>query len=248
MAHSFSLLLLTATVGEYVATKVDSDLPGRRGNTRSGEATADATVLEAMRQLTADVSSDRTESTPRGVEEAYRVTYTLLQRLYQVDTVEGLAPIWGRLARGSKGETQSIIQHELTKVCGGRGLSPDVYCPAVTTSIKQLVTDLNFAGHGPDNITVSCQPFLVVYSGTEDHYRAMDAATVANQLDQGTANASLAKIREIRSREKLKMPKDLNQVNYTLRRYAVLAHTLFQARSRSDQPLSGVPVGPRQHL
>lgn len=58
---------------------------------------------------------------------------------------------------------------------------------------------------------------------------------VANQLDQGMANASLADIREIRDKEKVKLPRDLNQVSYyTLQRYAVLAHTLFQGPGTSN--------------
>ena len=91
-----------------------------------------------------------------------------------------------------------------------------------------MVANLNFAGHGPDDLTAGCQQFLVTYTGTEDHYRAMDQAMVANQLDQGTANASLADIREIREKERVKLPQDLNQVSYTLQRYAILVSTLFQ--------------------
>ncbi|KAI2512522.1 adenylate kinase [Fragilaria crotonensis] len=52
---------------------------------------------------------------------------------------------------------------------------------------------------------------------------------VANQLEQeGTANATLADIRDIRDKEKVKMPQDLHQVSLALQRYAVLVHTLFQ--------------------
>jgi hypothetical protein len=89
--------------------------------------------------------------------------------------VEELAPLWGCLARGGKSEQQSILQQELTRVCTGQGLTPDVYCPVVTSGLKQMVASLNFAGHGPDDLAAGCQPFLVAYSGTEDHYRAMDS-------------------------------------------------------------------------
>lgn len=61
--------------------------------------------------------------------------------------------------------------------------TPDIYCPVVTTGLKQLVKSLNFAGHGPDDLTGGCQPFLVAYTGPEDHYQALDSATEANQLD-----------------------------------------------------------------
>lgn len=105
----------------------------------------------------------------------------------------------------------------------------DVYCPAVTSGLKQMRTSFNFAGHGPDDLTGCCQePIAVAYTGSEDHYRALDSAMEANQLNQGAANASLADIREIRENEKVKLPRDLNQVSYTLQRFAVLVHVLFQ--------------------
>jgi hypothetical protein len=135
--------------------------------------------------------------------DTYRETCTVLQRYCQVETVEELAPLWGRLARGGKGEQQSILQQELTRVCAARGLTPDVYCLVMTTGVEQMVASLNFAGHGPDNLTAGCQPFLVTYTGTDDHYSAaMNNAMVANQLDQGVANASLADICKIREKAK----------------------------------------------
>ena len=98
-------------------------------------------------------------------------------------------------------------------VLSGRGLTPDPYCPAVTTGLKQVITSLNFAGNGPDDLTAGCQPFVVVHTSQHDHYRALDDAMVASQLDQGTANASLADIRDIREKEKVKLPQDVNQAS-----------------------------------
>ena len=129
---------------------------------------------------------------------SYRETYTVLQRYCHVASVEELAPIWARLARGSKSEDQSILQQELTRTCTSWGLLPDIYCPIVTTALKQMVNSLNFAGHGPDDLSAGCQPFMVTYTNAEDHYSAMNTAMVAIQLDQGTTNTSLADIREIR--------------------------------------------------
>jgi hypothetical protein len=91
-----------------------------------------------------------------------------------------------------------------------------------------MVTSFNFAGHGSDDLSTGCQPFLIVYTGAGDYYRAQESAAVAAQLDQGSANASLADIRELKSSEKVKMPKDLHHVSLTLQRFAVLVHTLFQ--------------------
>jgi hypothetical protein len=230
VAQHFPLLLMPGAVSTYVASKLDRDLPGRQG--RQAPAPTDGaggdTLAAAIRLLAEKADGERPPREPKSVAEVYRETHPVLQRFCQVENVEGLAPIWGRLARGSKGELQSILQQELIKVCTGRGLTPDVYSPAVTSKLKQLVTSLNFVGNGPDDIASGCQPFLVTYTGADDHYRALDQATVAEQLDRGSTNASLADIREIREKERVKMPQDLNQVLYTLRRYAILVHTLFQ--------------------
>lgn len=228
-------MLMPVAVSDYVTSKVSSDLLGRTGGGGGAPAAlvggADA-MAAAVQQLAANVGRGTRE--PRGVLEAYRETYTVLQRYCQVETVEELPPLWSRLARGAKGEQQSILQQELTRVCVERGLTPDIYCPVVTTGLKQLVKSLNFTGHGPDDLTGVCQPFLVTYTGPEDHYRSLDNATEANQLDQGTANASLADIREIRDKEKIRLPQDLNQASYTLQGFAVLAHTLFQGPGVSN--------------
>ncbi|KAI2500160.1 adenylate kinase [Fragilaria crotonensis] len=193
-------------------------------------------MVTAVQQLTATMGEvgGRTTREPKGIMDAYRETYPVLLRYCQVNSVDELAPLWNRLARGSKGEQQSIIQQELTKVCVDRGLTPDLYCPAVTTSLKQMIASLNFVGNGPDDLGAGCQPFLVVYTSQAEHYRALDEANVANQLDQGTASASLADIRDIRDKEKVKLPRDLNQVSLTLRRFAILAHTLFQGPGDSN--------------
>ena len=235
VAQAFPLLLLPVAVSDYAAAKVLHDLPGRHGPRVATAAHAADPMIAAVQQLAENVGTAGGRGRePKGVLDAYRETYTVLQRYCQVAAVDDLAPLWKRLARGGKGEQQSILQQELTRVCSTRGLTPDVYCPAVSTGLKQMVASLNFAGHGPDDLTAGCQPFLVTYTGTDDHYRAMDHAMVANQLDQGTANASLADIREIREKEKVKLPRDLNQVSYTLQRYAVLVHTLFQGPGASN--------------
>ena len=236
MAQSFPMFLLPAAVSDYAAAKVLSDLPGRHGP-RVAATTAHAMdpMIAAIQQVAENVGDAGGRGRePKGVMEVYRETYTVLQRYCQVAAVEELAPLWNRLARGGKGEQQSILQQELTRVCVARGLTPDVYCPAVSTGLKQMMASPNFAGHGPDDLTARCQPFRITYTGTDDHYRAMDHAMVANQLDQGMANASLADIRELREKEKVKFPCDLNQVSYTLQRYAVLGHPLFQGPGASN--------------
>lgn len=99
--------------------------------------------------------------------------------------MEELAPIGSCLAQWlSKGKQQSIIQQEMTGVCVARGLTPNLYSPAVTTGIKQLVASHNIAGNGPNNLPAGCQSFLVqVYTNQSDHYRAKDDVMVANKLD-----------------------------------------------------------------
>lgn len=138
VAYSFALMLLPEAVSEYVATKVLTDLPGRKmlgGGARGGTQDTMAAALQQLADSVGGVST-RGEREPRGVMESYRETYPLLLRHCHVTTVEELAPIWGRLARGSKGEQQSILQQELARVCTERGLMTDVYCPAVTSGLK----------------------------------------------------------------------------------------------------------------
>jgi hypothetical protein len=236
------LVLLPEAVSEYVARKVQTDLPSYRGlldpnqpAAREGRDGDMVQLLGAVQQMAETLGGNAAlQPRPAGrgeqksVDEVYKETYGILLRFGQVDQVAHLAPIWSRLANCAKGEQQSVLQQELTKVCLARGLAPELYCPVVTTGVKQMVTTFQFAGHGGDDLTSGCQPFLVSYTGSGDYYRAQDTAAVAVQLDQGSTNASLADIRELRSTEKVKMPKDLHQVSLTLQQFAVLVHTLFQ--------------------
>ena len=231
--HRFPILLLPPPVGEYVATKVHSDLPGVRGaNGRGGVAGPEVEQLVgAVNRLAENAVGNNDRNANREAKtiiDTYRETYTLLLRFCQVNTVDNVAPLWSRLANCSKNEQQSVIQQELTKVCLGRGLAPDIYCPVETTGLRQMVISLNFPGFGPDDLASGCQPFLVTYTGASDYYRAQENASVAQQLEQGAANATLADIRELKEKERIKLPRDLAQVGLTLQRYAVLVHALFQ--------------------
>ena len=229
VAQQFPLLLLPEAISDCVAAKVAADLPGRRGG-GAVQPSMDqmAVAMQMLAENVGGAGGGRNAREPKGVAEAYRETFPVLLRYCHVPTVDDVAPLWARLANGTKSEQQSVMQQELTRVCVGRGLTPDLYCPVVTSSLKQMIISLNFAGNGPDDLTAGCHPFMVVYTGASDHYRALDQAMVANQLDQGTANASLSDIRDIREKERVKMPRDLHQVSLTLQRYAVLAHALFQ--------------------
>jgi hypothetical protein len=143
--------------------------------------------MVAVQKLAENVGEGSGPREPKGVMDAYRETYAVLQRYCQVAAVEELAPLWSCLARGGKSEQQSILQQELTRVGTGRGLTPDVYCPVVTSCLKQMIMSKSeLCRSWPRRSDGGCQPFLVTYTGTEDHYRAMDAAMVANQLDRGT--------------------------------------------------------------
>lgn len=233
------VLLLPEAVSEHVARKVQTDLPNLRGlhNQPAGGGGGGAElgqVLGAVQRMADALGGTnanwqpRPAREPKTVDEVYKETYGILLRFCQADHVDHLAPLWSRLANCAKGEQQAVLQQELTRVCLARGLAPELYCPVVTTGLKQMVTSFNFAGHGSDDLTTGCQPFLIVYTGSGDYYRAQESAAVATQLDQGSTNATLADIRELRSTEKIKMPKDLHHVSLTLQRYAVLVHTLFQ--------------------
>jgi hypothetical protein len=73
-------------------------------------------VATAVQQLAENVGGEggRSGREPIDVMEAFRETYTNLQRYCHMSTVEEL-PLWNRLARGGKGEQdKSILQQELT--------------------------------------------------------------------------------------------------------------------------------------
>lgn len=239
-------------VYEFLMSKVHADLPATRpvaeggGNRALGAgagipAGADlALLVRALAEVRGQGARERQEDDerePKRITEVYRETYPTLLRHCRVDNAEEVAPLWRRLANASKGEQHSIIQHELSKVCLMRGLSPELYCPIVTTAVKQTITSFTFAGAGVDDLASGCNPFLVSYAGSRAQQEAHEVANLSLQLDQGINQATLADVRSIRDKEKVKLPRDLHQVAVTLQRYAVLAHTLFQSENGPRHPL-----------
>jgi hypothetical protein len=101
-----------------------------------------------------------------------------------------------------------------------------------------MITSFMFAGSGVEDLTTGCQPFLVSYAGTKALQESNEVAGLAQQLEQGTTQTSLADVRAIRDKEHLKLPSDLHQVSITLQQFAVLTHTLFQSEQHAGlQPL-----------
>jgi hypothetical protein len=238
------------SVYEYLMAKVQADLPDTRpgvghapGVVPPGAIPANADLAEIVRALV-DVRGQGARGRPAGeerepkrIDEVYRETYTTLLRHCRVEHPEEVAPVWRRLANAAKGEQQAIIQHELAKVCLVRGLAPELYCPVVTTAVKQTITTFTFAGSGIDDLASGCNPFLVSYSGAKAQQEAREIANLALQLDQGVNQATLADVRSIRDKEKVKLPRDLHQVAVTLQRFAVLTHMLFQSETGHRHPL-----------
>ena len=147
--------------------------------------------------------------------EAYKETYKTLLRFCNVARVDEVAPVWPRIANCHKSEQHIVLTQELQKVCMSRGLSTELYVPVITTALKQMVVSFQFTGHGSDDLSTGCQPFLVSYAGSKNHYQALAAASVGNQLSQGDQNASLSDHRTIRETEKIKFPKDVGEVKIT---------------------------------
>jgi hypothetical protein len=77
-----------------------------------------------------------------------------------------------------------------------------------------------FAGAGLDDLSSGCKPSSCSYAGAKAHQEANEVASVAYQLDQGGNQATLADVRSIRDKEKIRLPWDLHQVAVTLQRYA----------------------------
>ena len=228
--HALTPVHLPPEVYQYVTQKVQGDLPGLVAPGVVGPESA-ATLVGALRALTrreAGEDGTRVARDYKTVAEAYKETHRVLLRFCHVANVEDVAPVWKRLANCHKREQHTLITQELQKVCVGRGLSTQLYVPVITTTVKQVITGLQFPGHSADDLNTGCQPFLVAYAGKAHHLQVTSASAVADQLAQGDQNASLSDIRTIREGEKLKFPLNASEVSVTLHRYAVLCQTLFQ--------------------
>lgn len=230
VVYAFNPVHLPPEVYNYMTAKVKGDLPALAG--RANEQVPADAIAEALRALTAARGGadegERTAKEPRTVADTYKETYRTILRYCNVRDLEGVAPLWSRLANCHKSEQHTVLAQELQKVCMARGLSTELYTPVVTSGLKQMVVGFQFIGLGTDDLTTGCQPFQVVYAGSVNHYTALAAASVSHQLAQGEHSASLADYRTIREKEKVRFPKDVTEVAITLHRFAVLCQVLFQ--------------------
>ena len=229
---------LPPDVYRYMITKVRLDLPALAApDAATAEVTG--TLAGALRALTSRAGGggeDRTSREPKSINEHYKETYRVLLRFCNVSTAEAVAPIWRRLANCTKSEQHTIMVQEFQRVCMARGLSSEFYVPVVTSSLKQMIVGLQFVGHGIDDLSSGCQPFMVVFSGSTNHRQALEAANVGNQLAQGEHSASLADYVTLRAGEKIRFPKDIMEVGITIGWYAVLCQSLFQGTG-PDNPM-----------
>ena len=231
---------LPAAVHDYVSTKIASDFPANVWG--GGPAGVDPNIAEVVRAMSARGMTGGEGREMKTVRDTYRETYQVLLRYSRVDRVEDVAPLWDRIANAHKSEPQTILQQEFAKVCQLKGLAPELYCPVVTTSLKQMVVGFAFAGVGPDDLASGCNPFQVTYAGARDYYAAQAAAGVAQQLDQGLHNANLADIQAIKDKERVRFPSDLHQVAITLQRYAVLVQTFVRGETGGRPSVRAIPL------
>ena len=236
--HQLNPLHFPPGVYQYLTQKVRGDLPGiARAESAEGPG-ATASIVGALRALTggsADLGTRGGRGDPKTIVDAYKETHGVLLRFCKVNDPSAVAPIWVRLSNCHKSEQQTLLTQEMQRVCMARGLSTQLYVPAVTTALKQMVTGLQFPGHSVDDLGTGCQPFLVSYAGKAHHIQATAASAIADQLAQGEHSASLADVRTIREGEKVKFPLNATEVTVTLLRYAVLCQTLFQGAG-DDHP------------
>lgn len=257
----YRALHLPSAVHAFAMGKIYGDLPALRANLGHppqapgalGGAADVVAVIRALQEAQRggrqregggrdghdDDLEDDGRREPKSLREAYRETYVTLLRHCRVETVNEVAPVWKRLANAAKAEHQTVLQQECTKVCLAHQLAPELYSPVITATIKQMVTNLNFAGVGIEELNSGLNPFLVSYTGSKAHLEAIDTAEVARQLDLGHQSASIADIRALKDKEKVRLPKDLHQVAITLFRFAVLTECLFQSATQDPHPLVG---------
>ena len=238
VVHAFAPVFLPPEVHDYVVSKVAIDLPALGRRSETGQGTTDA-LVGAIRSLTAARNAgiagedEAIPKAPKSVADTYRETYRTLLRFSNVQEVGELSPLWMRLANCHKSEQHTVLTQEFQKVCMARGLSTELYTPIVTTTLKQMIVSFHFGGNGPDDLSSGCQPFLVSYAGSANHYMAVAAASVGNQLAQNEQTASLADYRTIRDKEKIKFPNDVSETSITLYRFAILCQVLFQGTGPS---------------
>lgn len=240
--HPLAPVHLPMAVYRYATEKVRGDLPALADEATAGGTMA-STLAGALRALTRASggsgagADDRAGGgrEPKPVQEVYRETYGTLMRYCNVTRPEDVAPVWRRLANCAKSEQQTILNQEFQRVCLERKLSTEIYAPAiVTTALKQMIVSFQFVGYGVNDLGTGGQPFQVTYSGGVNHMEALDTASIGNQLAQGEHNATLADIRTIREKEKVKFPVDISQTCITLYRYAVLCQALFQGEGMEN--------------
>ncbi|KAI2490266.1 hypothetical protein MHU86_24316 [Fragilaria crotonensis] len=238
--HLTTPVHLPPEVYRYMIGKVKGDLPAlATPDAMTAEVTG--TLAGALRALTSargggDGAEERSTREPKAIHEFYKETYRTLLRFGNVTTPEAVAPVWRRLANCTKSEQHTILVQEFQRVCMARGLSTEFYVPVVTAGLKQMVTGLQFLGHGVDDLSTGCQPFMVAFTGSTNHRQALESATIGNQLAQGEHSASLTDYVTLRANEKIKFPRDVMEVGITLGRFAVICQTLFQGTG-PDNPL-----------
>lgn len=226
-------------VSRFVNTKVMADLPGLRVPAAAPgglqpyppQPLADlAGLVQNLAQVQQNAAGERrnADREPKSIQEAYRETYPLLLRHCRVEDPVDAPTLWSRLANAHKGEYYTILTQECMSVCRTRGWAPELYTPVITTTLKQAILAHQFAGSSTDDLASGCNPFLVVYSGAADNARAQEAAVLGQQLELGSHNVSLADVRTLKDKEKVRFPLDVYQVGISLIRYAVLLQVLLQ--------------------
>ena len=163
--HALYPVHLPEQVYQYLVGKVRSDLPALAGpDPATAEVTS--TLAGALRALASERGGTEggggeRPREPKSVQDVYKETYGTLLRFCNVAQPTEVAPVLGRLANCTKSEQQTIISQELQRVCMARGLSTALYTPVVNATLKQMVSGFQFVGHGVDDLSTGCQPFLV---------------------------------------------------------------------------------------
>lgn len=228
--HPLAPVHLPGEVYRYMIGKVRGDLPALAAPDATTTGITD-TLAGALRALTGRVAEDGSERSsrePKTVKEVFKETYRTLLRFCNVAEETAVAPLWQRLANCTKSEQMTIMIQEFQKVCNSRGLATDTNTPIVTSALKQMILGFQFVGHGVDDLSTGCQPFMVSYAGSDNQLQALETADIGNQLTQGEHSATLTDYRTLREKEKMKFPRDTLDVCITIGRFAVLCQTLFQ--------------------
>ena len=125
------------------------------------------------------------------IVDAYKETHRVLLQYCNVTSPDDVAPVWKQLANSHKSKQHTLLStQEKQKVYMAPGLSTKVYVPVLTTSLKQMVTGFQSAGHSANDLATGKRKTMVA-SSTVGSILYLSFRPIINQSFRGSRFSSL---------------------------------------------------------